>query len=126
MIRKLLTLLIVSFLLAAPVLSQLQVVSVTFATLSATGQTSSINVSTVGAVRHTFQVNVTGSPAGCAVQLEGSLDNSTWFDLSGSQTCTSNIMIHIVNKPVSYVRGNLTTFSGGTNPTATIRYVGVR
>jgi hypothetical protein len=91
-------------------------------TLSASGTTSAVRTS---ANYHTVQVVLTGSPTGCSVRLEGSLDNSNWFDLSGSQSCTSgNIMFHVDGKPVGYARANLLTLSGGTSPTATISYRG--
>lgn len=96
------------------------------ATLTATGTTSSYLVSNgvdgSGMNYHTLQVVVTGGPSGCTVRLEGSLDGTNWFDLSGSQTCTSNAMFHVDGKPVAYVRANLLTWTGGTN--AVITYKG--
>ncbi len=73
----------------------------------------------------TVQLNVTGSPTGCAYQLEGSLDNVNFFDLSGSQTCTANKMFHLDAKYVRYLRGNLTTLTGGTSPSVTLLIGGV-
>jgi hypothetical protein len=90
------------------------------ATLSATGATTPV---LVNAQNHTLEVNVTGTASACAVQLEGSLDGSTWANLSGSQSCTSSpTMFHVDGKPIMWVRANLTAFTGATS--ATILYKG--
>ena len=94
-------------------------------TLSATGATISINLGRTPH-KHTLQAVVTGSPDACAIQLEGSLDGSTWANLSGTQTCTSSVAFHVVDKPVTWIRANLTSLTGGTSPTVAIRYVGVQ
>lgn len=73
---------------------------------------------------HTVQVVITGSPSGCTINLDGSLDGTNWFDLSGGQTCTASVMFHVVNRAVLNVRANLTALSGGTAPTVTARYTG--
>jgi hypothetical protein len=91
----------------------------TIETLTAAGTTSAVRAETN---HHTLQVIVSGSPSACTVRLEGSLDNSNFFDLSGTQTCTSNLMFHVDGKPVTYVRANLLTWTGGTN--AVVRYRG--
>jgi len=70
---------------------------------------------------HTVQVIVSGSPSACTVRLEGSLDNSNWFDVSGTQTCTSNLMFHVDGKPLTYTHVNLLTWTGGTNAVITYR-----
>ncbi|KKK64731.1 hypothetical protein LCGC14_2981250 [marine sediment metagenome] len=98
----------------------------TFAALSSTGQTPSFNVVALSPTSHTLQILLTGSPTGCAVQLEGSLDNANWENLSGTQNCTSVTMFHVVNRTVAYVRGNLTTLSGGSTPTVQFLYKGVK
>ena len=78
--------------------------------------------------KHTVQLTVTGGPANCSFQLEGSLDNLTWFALSGAVDCTvaANCMFHVVNKPVNFIRGNLTALAGGAAPTVTFEYLGAR
>lgn len=93
-----------------------------FTTFTATGTTSSFAVP--GADVHTIQAVVTGGPSGCTMHLEGSLDGTTWADISGDQTCTSSVMFHVVNKGVNFVRVNLSSFTGGTSPTLTAWYVG--
>jgi len=98
----------------------------TFAALTSTGQTPSFNVVALSPISHTVQILLTGSPTGCAVQLEGSLDNTNWENLSGTQDCTSVTMFHVVNRTVPHVRGNLTTLSGGSSPTVQFLYKGVK
>ena len=91
-----------------------------------TGATDTANVAKVSPSVHTLALTVTGSPAGCTYRLEGSLDGTTFFDLSGAQTCTSSTMFHVVQKKVTYVRGFLITLSGGSSPTVALAYVGGR
>ena len=54
----------------------------------------------------TWQVNSNSSATAHDVRLQGSLDNSNWFDLDRSNT-TGNEMRHVVNKPVRYLRANV-------------------
>ncbi|MEE8608693.1 MAG: hypothetical protein V3S55_13890 [Nitrospiraceae bacterium] len=98
----------------------------TFAALASVTQTPSLNAVALSPGWHTAQLVITGSPTGCAFQLEGSLNNSNWEDLSGSQDCTAITMFHVANKSVPYVRGNLTALSGGTSPTVQLLYKGVK
>jgi hypothetical protein len=79
------------------------------ATLSATGTTTPVRVN---AKDHTLQFNV-GSPATCSIQLEGSLDDVNWSNLSGAQSCMTSTMFHVDGKAASWVRANLTIYSGG-------------
>lgn len=99
-------------------------VVVAFNALGAVGVTASQSVE--GAARHTVMVTVSGAPTTCTVNLDGSLDGVHWFDLSGPQNAASNTMFHVVDKPVIYVRGNLSALSGGTSPSVSISYTGVR
>ena len=98
-----------------------------FGTLTATGTTSTFSVRDVAPAQHTIQANVSGSPASCSVQLEGSLDaGANWFNLSGAQDCSGgNTMFHVVTRPMDYVRLNVSAFSGGTSPKITLYYLGV-
>lgn len=94
----------------------------TFAAQNATGQTTGFLASTFN---HAIELIVTGSPSTCTYRLQGSIDNSTWFNISASDiTCTSTTVAYEVDKPVVYVRGNLATLSGGTAPTVTLKYAG--
>jgi hypothetical protein len=99
---------------------------VQFKTLASSGTTSAFDVSRLSPSQHTLQAVSSGSPTRCTIQLQGSLDGTTWFDLSGSQTCTSTLMVHVEQRPVSYVRANLTALSGGTTPKVAIFYLGVQ
>ncbi len=90
--------------------------------LTATGTTAGFAVPSNSF--HTLQAVVTGSPSVCTINLDGSLDGTNWFDISGNQTCTSSVMFHVVNRSVTNVRANLTALSGGTAPTVTARYTG--
>ena len=90
--------------------------------LTTTGTTALFSVP--GYTFHTVQAIVTGSPSGCTMHLEGSLDTVNWADLSGDQTCTSTVMFHVTSRAVAAVRVNLTALTGGTSPTVTIYYQG--
>jgi hypothetical protein len=73
---------------------------------------------------HTWNTVITGSPTTVSVTLEGSIDGTNWFVLDTS-TSTSNEMRHVTNKPVTYLRANLGTLSGGAAPTVTVYSVSV-
>jgi len=78
---------------------------------------------------HTVQVTTTGDPTAVTIDLEGSLDGVTWFQLfenifdAGEITADAAIF-HVLDAPVGYVRCNLTTLTGGTTPTVTALYEG--
>lgn len=79
--------------------------------------------------QHTIAATLGGDVVATAatVDLEGSLDNSTWFSLdshafNAAEITATSAMYHVVNRPVRYVRLNLTTLTGGTNPTVTAKY----
>lgn len=80
--------------------------------------------------KHTVHLQVTGGPATCSYRLEGAMDTAEasfeWFDISGPLACTASTLVHIVDKPVMAVRGNLTDLTGGSSPTVTLRYLGVQ
>ena len=117
--------LLLLLLLAAVAVAQYSPVTFKWSAMTATGTTAALPLP-YGFSQHTLQILVTGSPSGCTVNLDGSLDGTHWFDLSGGQTCTSNTMFHVVSKPVAYVRGDLTALSGGSSPTVTISYEGIQ
>ena len=66
---------------------------------------------------HTWQIDFTGTASTVSVKLQGSIDDSSWFDLDTSTSTTASTMRHIVNKPVNYIRANLVTFTNGTTMT---------
>ena len=97
-----------------------------FGTFTATATTSAFDVRTVAPAQHTIQANVSGSPTSCSVQLEGSLDNSTFFSLSGVFDCSAgNQMFHDVTRPIDYVRLHITALGGGSSPAVQLYYLGV-
>jgi hypothetical protein len=94
-----------------------------FGSLSSVAATPAVLLSSL-AHKHTVAAVPTGAPASCALQLEGSLDNTNWFNLSGSQDASGgNIMFHVVDKPVMFVRINLTALSAGAS--VAVNYLGV-
>jgi hypothetical protein len=95
-------------------------------TVNSTGATAIIDLSGTTPRTHTFVVIPAGSPTGCTYHVEGSLDKTTWTNLSGSITCTTTAFTFVVDKPVIYIRGWVDTLTGGTNPTATLQYLGDR
>ena len=102
----------------------------TFVAQTATGATSTTLFSSTARVpgvpiNHTAELIVTGAPATCTYRLQGTSDNTTWFDISASAiTCTSTTVAYEANKPAKNIRGNLVTLTGGTAPTVTLKYVG--
>ena len=80
---------------------------------------------------HVVQLTMGGTVVATAVtiDLEGSLDDVTFFTLishplSGAEIIDEGVMFHVNNKLVKFVRVNLTTLTGGTDPTITVLYDG--
>ena len=58
------------------------------------------------------------------VLLQGSVDGSTWFTLTThAETDASGTILWATDKPVPYVRANVTTITGGTS--LAVSYAGV-
>ena len=95
---------------------------------TATGASTSVPVRKI-IKDHTVQTNITGAPSAVTMDLEGSLDGTNWFQLAthpftaGELTATQ-AMFHVDEKPVRFIRVNLTTLTGGTAPTVTSLYEG--
>lgn len=75
-----------------------------------------------------LEILVTGSPSGCRVDLQGSIDGTNWLALP----CSFNISAgpwygYFVStvQPVRYVRLWLTGLTGGSSPTVTASVIGV-
>jgi|SRR3990167_1580622 len=66
-----------------------------------------------------FDILITGSPATVTVLLEGSLDGTNWFTLA-TVSLTTDSLNFIVDKPVLYLRANLTALTGGSAPTVSV------
>ena len=79
--------------------------------------------------KHTVQATMGGTVVATAVtvDLEGSLDDTTFAALASHAFTSAEItaeaaIFHVVNAPAKYVRANLTTLTGGTAPTVTVKY----
>lgn len=67
-----------------------------------------------------IQVVLNGGPSTAIVLLEGSIDGANFFTIATwdkAAPLTSGVAVYAVDKPVNYVRANLTTLTGGTTPT---------
>ena len=62
----------------------------------------------------TWQVISDSSATAHDVRLQGSIDNTNWFDLDQSNT-TGSEMRHVVNKPVRYIRANVVSMGDATS-----------
>lgn len=66
----------------------------------------------------------------CSYRVQGSVDGTHFYDLTGTQSCTTNgslvlpasgstgDMLHIANKPVQYLHVYVTAFTAGDVTTA--------
>lgn len=101
-----------------------------FVALISTGATSGLfsQISQEGRIpdKHEVVADVSGSPATCTFQLQGSADGSApWIDMSGDQDCSADMAVGVVNRFFPYVRVNLSALSGGSSPSVTFTYIGV-
>ncbi len=90
---------------------------------------SSVLVHSVPVRNHTLQVTITGAPSTVKVALLGSLDNSTFVQItehtfSAGELTATKAMFFNIDKPMPYIKADLTTLTAGTNPTVTVKYVG--
>lgn len=97
-----------------------------FVAFTATGTTAILNCGKTIPNNHTVQVVVTGGPATCTANLQGDIGGGLYSDLSGNQTCTSSITFHVGSRPVSSIKVNLSALSGGTSPTVSFFYMGIK
>lgn len=76
---------------------------------------------------YSVTVDITGTPTAVSVDIEGNVGGSAGFNLAthaftaGELTATV-AGFHISGKPVSALRYNI-TITGGTSPTATVRFI---
>ena len=69
----------------------------------------------------TFQIVTTGSPSQVNVDIEGSIDGGENYEVLLSHDVTAEgKMFHVSGKPVTHIRGNLKTLTGGSSPTVTL------
>lgn len=94
-----------------------------FTAQTGTGATTALAAPMSVMTHHSIQLVVTGAPSTCTYRLQGSNDNTNWFNISASDiTCTSSTQAYETSKPARWVRGNLLTLTGGTSPTITLHY----
>ncbi len=67
-----------------------------------------------------WEVRVTGAPTAIQVDLEGSLDNTNWYQID-TYNVVANTLRQVVDKGAKFVRANLVTLTGGTSPTVTAK-----
>jgi len=119
--KKISRIIILVLLTATPIFAAIDGLSIftSCSAVTSTGACTSGQVSNI-ASRITYTIVVTGAPSAVTMNLEGSIDNTSWFTLD-TMTSTTSDMRHIANKGVHYVRGNLATLTGGTTPTVTVK-----
>lgn len=64
----------------------------------------------------TFYKQVSGGFAALVVNYEGSLDGTNWFQI-GTDNSTTAGATFVTDKPCTFVRANVATFTGGTSVT---------
>jgi len=73
-----------------------------------------------------YTIGITGAPSAVTVDIEGSFDGVTFFQLAqhvmtaGELTATK-AMFHISGKPVLFFQANLITLTAGSSPTVTVK-----
>lgn len=90
-------------------------VELTLTGVNSTGATASYLFSDIPMPNITIQAHRTAGSDEISLKIEGSLDGSNWIDISGTQTSSSGeLMFHIVNKPLKYIRANITSIGSST------------
>lgn len=92
------------------------------ATATGIGSTFAVPANTFGGVAtdFTWQSIVSGGPSGLSVTIEGSNDGGTTWAVLDTSTATAGEMRAIANTPVTNIRANLGTLTGGTAPKVTV------
>jgi hypothetical protein len=67
-----------------------------------------------------WEVRVTGSPTAMQVDLEGSLDNTNWYQIDTYNT-VANALREVTQRGAKFIRARLVTLTGGSSPTVTAR-----
>jgi hypothetical protein len=93
--------------------------------VTGTGAGTSNNISSTFPSKMTWQYVITGGTlSALTINLEGSIDNTNWFILDTTTQVTDQ-MRHIANKPILYVRANITSWTVGTStPVLTCKFIG--
>ena len=77
---------------------------------------------------HAVEFAITGAPTAVTIKLEGNITGTApFFDLATHVVTAEELaagagMFHVQDKPVGYVRANITVLTGGTAPTVTVYY----
>lgn len=69
-----------------------------------------------------YTVETVGSPSAVTVDIEGSLDGETFYQIgrhifTAAEITAGKAMFHIAGKPVIFSQANLITLTGGTSVT---------
>ncbi|KKM63421.1 hypothetical protein LCGC14_1511580, partial [marine sediment metagenome] len=97
-----------------------------WAQLTAPGSTASYQPNFV-AKRHVLQVVLANKDTNVVVSLQGSVDNSNWYDLESEATYTADGTYHIQSDAYApYARGTFVSEAGGTNAQVTFKWYGAR
>ncbi len=67
-----------------------------------------------------WEVRVTGAPTALQVDLEGSLDNTNWYQID-TYNVVANTLREVTQRGAKFIRARLVTLTGGTSPTVTAR-----
>lgn len=68
---------------------------------------------------YTWQTVLTGAPTGVSITLQGSDDGANWTTIDTSTLATGETR-YVANTPVTFLRANVGTLTGGTAPTVTV------
>src|SRR3970040_898986 len=67
-----------------------------------------------------WEVRVTGAPTALQVDLEGSLDNTNWYQID-TYNVVANTLREVTQRGAKFIRARLVTLTAGTSPTVTAR-----
>jgi hypothetical protein len=94
--------------------------TVAFVSLSAASAVGAGAVLVGGACRSNHVLVVSGSGTAGAVELEGSLDQSTWYSLGSINVASNAAPLFVSNSPAQFLRANITAAVTGGSITATV------
>ncbi len=94
-------------------------VSLNAVTAIGAGQVAAYLPKDAGYFSYAWQTAITGAPTAININLEGSLDGTTWAVMDTS-TVVGGEMRFLNTKNAIFIRANLTTLTGGTAPTVTV------
>jgi hypothetical protein len=94
--------------------------TVAFVSLAAASAVGAGAVLVGGACRANHVLVVSGSSTAGAVELEGSLDQTTWYSLGSVNVASDAAPLFVANSPAQFLRANVTTAITGGSITATV------